>query len=621
MKIDLVKINGYGKLENKEISFGDHINIIKGNNESGKSTLMSFITSSLYGIAKTKNGKDISDFDKYRPWTATDFSGKIKYRLDDENSYEIYRDFRKKTPEIYHDDKEVTSKFNIDKTKGSDFFVEQTGITEEMFLNTFGSEQESVKLNKNSQNSIIQKLSNVTTTGSENISYKKTMDKINKRQLEEIGTERSSGRPINIVNNKIANLQEEIKEIEEYKERKYEIEEEKNNLSIDLEESQNELGLLRKVKALKEKNSIKKEKVNILDNEIDGYSEMQEERRKQIEELKEQKSVKRNFFKYIFLALAIICTVVSLILHKLYGLAISGIFLILFIVFVFLDIKRKRKNRKDNKKYIEKRERFQQDISRLEEIKNLKIEEVSKIAEEIEKEEAEESQKIINEFKNRIEESKIKSILSTKLEEIVDKISEKEAELTNYKVSEKQIEVTNDDIIKNLENLVNLEEKLDSLYEEKEELENKNEIYNIVKNLIEESYEEMKENITPDFVIEIKNIISKATGGKYNNCIIDDEGIKIETKNGNYVDISRLSVGTIDLIYLALRISAAKSISNENIPIILDEAFAYYDKDRMENIIKYLNEYCENQVIILTCSKREIDILEENKMEYNLIEL
>lgn len=108
-------------------------------------------------------------------------------------------------------------------------------------------------MNKNSQNSIIQRLSNIVSTGNENVSFKKTVDKINKKQLEEIGTERSSGRPINIVDSRIEVLQDEIKEIDSYKNRKYELEQEKNNLSTDIEESKNVLELLRKTKKIKEK--------------------------------------------------------------------------------------------------------------------------------------------------------------------------------------------------------------------------------------------------------------------------------------------------------------------------------------------------------------------------------
>ena len=59
MIINKLKINGFGKLENKEIELNDKINIIKGDNESGKSTLLKFISSSLYGISRNKNGKDI----------------------------------------------------------------------------------------------------------------------------------------------------------------------------------------------------------------------------------------------------------------------------------------------------------------------------------------------------------------------------------------------------------------------------------------------------------------------------------------------------------------------------------------------------------------------------------
>lgn len=68
--------------------------------------------------------------------------------------------------------------------------------------------------------------------------------------------------------------------------------------------------------------------------------------------------------------------------------------------------------------------------------------------------------------------------------------------------------------------------------------------------------------------------------------------------------------------------AAMQEITNEKMPIILDEAFAYYDNERLKNILEYLSEeYIQNQVIIFTCTKREIDILDELNMQYNLIEL
>ena len=623
MKIKNIKINGYGKLEDVEINLGDKINIIKGNNESGKSTLLNFISSSLYGISKNKKGKEISDFDKYKPWNTDAFSGKLEYELDNGDDYEIFRDFKKKTPEIYKNGKDVTFDYSIDKTKGSEFFTEQTGINEEMFLNTFMSEQEEVKLNKASQTSIIQKLSNMVSTGNENISYKKTIDKINKKQLEEIGSERSSGRPINIVNDKIEDLKEEIDEISRYKDKKYELEQEKQNLSKDFEDEKYVLSLLRNVKTLKEKNSISREKIKILDNEIDGYSEMQNEKNKEIEILKSEKKEKRKSHKLIyimFILLIAVITVISIVSNQKLLLILDGIVALIGIIFFIVDRKNKRNARNINKKYLEKLTKIEEDINRLEDIKKLKFAEVSKIEEELENIEEKENEKIINEFKDKVDEKQINDILSARYEDIVDLINQKEESLSNYKVSEKKMEIENENIVENLENLVSLEEDLDRLYEEKEELESINEIYNLVKQNLEEAYEEMKSNITPDFILEIQNIISNATNGKYKKCLVDEDGIKIENESGSYISIDRLSIGTIDMIYLALRLSAAKSISDEKIPIILDEAFAYYDKNRMKNILRYLNNN-NNQVIIFTCTNREIKVLEEEKIEANIINL
>ena len=121
MKINKLKINSYGKLKEKEINLKDGINIIYGKNEAGKSTLINFIINSFYGISKNKNGKEISDYDKYKPWVGEDFSGKIEYELDNKNKYEIFRDFNKKNPKIFNENMEDISKdFNIDKTKGND---------------------------------------------------------------------------------------------------------------------------------------------------------------------------------------------------------------------------------------------------------------------------------------------------------------------------------------------------------------------------------------------------------------------------------------------------------------------------------------------------------------------
>ena len=147
--------------------------------------------------------------------------------------------------------------------------------------------------------------------------------------------------------------------------------------------------------------------------------------------------------------------------------------------------------------------------------------------------------------------------------------------------------------------------------------------YNKSAEKAKELQEELKkENITPDFIEELKNILKKVTNGKYENIYLDNENnLLIEVEGGQYMPVDMLSSGTVDLIYLALRISAAKEISKETMPIIMDESFAYYDKERMTEIIEYLSELENRQILIFTCSDREEKILEKEGIRYSKIEL
>ena len=133
----------------------------------------------------------------------------------------------------------------------------------------------------------------------------------------------------------------------------------------------------------------------------------------------------------------------------------------------------------------------------------------------------------------------------------------------------------------------------------------------------------MKKDVTPKFTNNLSQIIEKISAGKYKNIRLDEtNGMIVEVDNGNYMLAKNLSIGTIDQLYLALRLGAGQEISQENLPIILDEAFAYWDDARLENIMQYLNqEFKDRQVILFTCSNREREMLDKLNIRYNYIEL
>ena len=267
MKINKLKINSYGKLKEKEINLKEGINIIYGKNEAGKSTLLNFITNMFYGISKNKKGKEFSDFEKFLPWTGEEFSGKLEYELNNNKKYEIYRDFNKKNPKIFNEDMEDISKeFNIDKTKGNEFFYEQTKVDEDLFLSTILVNQSQVKLENKEQNMLIQKIANLVGTGEDNVSYKKGLDRINKRQLDEVGTSKSREKPINVVQRNLQNLEQEKEELEKYEDLKYEMQENKNKLKKEINNLNIENNLLLEIKLINEKEKIEKEKINIQEN-------------------------------------------------------------------------------------------------------------------------------------------------------------------------------------------------------------------------------------------------------------------------------------------------------------------------------------------------------------------
>ena len=176
MFIKKIQINNFGKLKNKEIEFKSGINVIYGENESGKSTLLDFISSMFYGINKNKNGKEISNYDKYLPWKGKEFSGKIIYYLDNNEKYEVYRNFNKKNPQIFDKNaNDISKDFSQDKTYGNMFFYEQTKVDEELFNMSMVIHQQEVKLNTKEQSTLIQKASNIMLTGEDNVSYKKIL--------------------------------------------------------------------------------------------------------------------------------------------------------------------------------------------------------------------------------------------------------------------------------------------------------------------------------------------------------------------------------------------------------------------------------------------------------------
>ena len=648
MRIRRLKINAYGKLKDKEIELDDHINVIHGQNEAGKSTILNFIINILYGISKNKNGKAYSDFEKYKPWDTEEFSGKIEYILDNLETFEVFRDFKKKNPQIFNEKKEDISKqFNIDKSKGNEFFYEQTKMDETLFLSTIVVNQEQVKLEKSQQTILVQKIANLIGTGEDNVSYKRAIDRINRRQLEEIGTQKSREKPLNRLLRENQNLEEERIELEKYKNTKYEIEENKKNLLEKFSNLEINLEYLNKIKKILEEEKIENEKIKIKENiknendkkinlnkkEIldieNGNKKIFEKNNQKINKLIKNKNKLKNKLIILFILLFLINIIQFVFIKNIIFKYIFLLTLPTFLIFSIIYLKYKKNKikilEKENKEeeekinneknnYLNENKMIEKNNSELQnEINELKNNVNTKINLEIEK--------IKNNYLSKIENNAIIKI--NNLNDINEEIEKTQKEFNMIKIKIHELDFDKENVEPKIDNLMKIEEKIVNNNEKIVNLKKLEKSMNLAKELIERAYEKMKNTVTPKFTQNLSKNINKITNGKYRNVMLqDDNGLVVELENGNYVEANRLSVGTIDQLYLSLRLSMTEELSKEKMPIILDEAFAYYDTQRLENILTYLtNTYPDRQIILFTCTEREKDIFNKFNISYHYIDL
>ena len=584
MKINNLKINSFGKLENRDLEFRK-FNLIYGDNEAGKSTLLNYIMHMFYGMNKSKSLKSNSEYDRFCPWNSNDFSGQINYDLDDGSNYRVYRDFDKKETFIYDkNNTEISNLFSVDKKLGNQFLLDQIKLDKNLLEKTFVINQNSLKVLKNDRDELIQKISNLIESGSEEISYEKLQKKLGHLQLENVGSDRSSDRPYNIAREKFEKNGSEINYLKNVNDDKYLI----NKKISDVDE---------KI----EINSEKIESVNIAKNKLKEFN-LINEKIKLKEEYYEGESddkIDNKISKMIFIILGIIVIVLFIfnflkIKNDLINFILSGLFLLnIFSYFLINNFKRKN-------------------------IKKITLNNKQKIHDEIKDE------KIM--LKNNIK--KFKNELINQYGNYVERYFNNDIdiiynELINEKNSlileRKKLELEYSNILPKLERYVNLVEEQEILKDELINLAKKNAGYSIAKKLLEEAYMEIKNSVTPKFFDNLSDVVKIITNGKYVKVYVNDE-IEVEDYLGKIYSIDKLSFGTIEEIYFSLRVSIALMISEEKFPIILDESFVYFDDNRLRSILNYLYSV-DKQRIILSSNKREKNLLDFENYDYNFIQL
>lgn len=170
--------------------------------------------------------------------------------------------------------------------------------------------------------------------------------------------------------------------------------------------------------------------------------------------------------------------------------------------------------------------------------------------------------------------------------------------------------------------LANLEEEIEETgkkSEKEQELERQIAACELALNMLQKISENVYEDTREQLEGEISGILYSLTGGKYDRITLDDDMNLVVYQEGRSLCPWQLSRGTMDQMYLALRLGTGRFLTQEeSLPVLLDEAFVSFDEKRLESTLKWLATQKE-QIFLFTCQKREMELLERNGIPYGRI--
>jgi len=103
--------------------------------------------------------------------------------------------------------------------------------------------------------------------------------------------------------------------------------------------------------------------------------------------------------------------------------------------------------------------------------------------------------------------------------------------------------------------------------------------------------------------------IERITGGRYRRLRVDEQTLSFSVYSpelDNWIDVRRLSQGTLDQLYLCARLGIVRQVTAPGTPpLLFDDPFVTFDAQRAERALKMLKEIArEFQVIFMTASER-----------------
>ena len=133
---------------------------------------------------------------------------------------------------------------------------------------------------------------------------------------------------------------------------------------------------------------------------------------------------------------------------------------------------------------------------------------------------------------------------------------------------------------------------------------------------------QLRQRFSPDLNRLASGYFSRLTGEKYESLTLNRDMEGEAARSGDILPHSALylSRGTLDQLYLAVRLAVCELCLPEKPPVVLDDAFTAFDDERLKLAMDLVRELAaQQQLLLFTCHSREGSILGEN--DVNRLEL
>ncbi len=642
MILEKLYIDGFGKFSDYSLNFSPSIQILYGENEAGKSTIHAFIQAMLYGIPKGASKKEV--FFQYRPFSkALGFGGSLTFSHQGK-SYCVQRDF------LQGGEAHITILPQGEKLFEGESFLQSvlSPFSLESFKNTVSIRQLKSSTEREMVYELQAMLSNFQESGNVELNPQAALDYLEQEEArlrEKMipdATKRYSGLLGEVKNThrSLSLLEAEEAQSSEEKSPKGLAPKEAIIEATNREES---LELQQKVAEIEETREEWNRLSSLLEKEgLNNKEELLLEQEKMLQylshEQEEKELGKSSIFLYPLFCFFALCFAVLTTLSFLYAYTSVALprfpffsmgfsaylypFFCAFLLFLLLALSQRRIFTQQQRWVKQEKREFEEIRAKRNISTFLQFQNSSK--EELREEGSSYTQaKVLQYYNTLLEKWGEKEELEKSLA-LLEESYQKEKNLwleTSYKEKQKE---QREELLRQYGILQNKADLIRPSLEANEKLQEKREALLEAKERIRQIAGEIRKSFAFHLNEDCGKALSEITGGRYDSLWIDEQlHIYVNAKEG-FFPLEQASTGTIDQLYLALRLSMALLLQRENrdlLPLLFDDSFAMYDEKRLAASIGYLKKAYPAQILLFTCHHREEKILKELGTPFEQAEL